>query len=956
VDCTHPHAAGLVDAWFFTEGIGYATNALTSNLFGKITGATWGFSGADTRGRREQCVTFGSNPAGGTATQYIDCGSSSYLAQAKTMTCEVLVSFIGLSGVAEMYSGAFLARTNNQAGVNTWEFITFPGGSTVFTRATTQPTVGTWYIVHMTWDGAHGHIYINGVEQAYSLQQTATGNLGTSTLTIGANGSHVEALNASLGRILVWNRILSVPEIQSRIDQPYGFILPTLPHRVLPFGLAPGTFLYTGSGGAVSGGAAAKSVNPRRYSGSGGAVSGGAAVTTHVSYGGGAPYRGVPPWQKPGPFFTFDPTRVDLSKLPLNVVDIWLLNEGAGTRVTSLLKGHTGLLTGSWSGSSTGGPGVNFESNPNTGNINEVALANIQTTQSTPEALGLVGGHEFSYEVLIRHEKLTWGSGTGVGKSEIVALDGTGTIHEDGLFNGAIDIGCICIEAYTTVANGFIGAWRTFADFSHTLPDGKWTLVHCVWRYGGSDGFGKGHIYFDGREISYQLQETPPSDGVLTSRGLPLTIGSALDVTHTNIGGDPWPGMLSHLIIWNRGLTDAEIRSRVHDQYNFIRQEQHKHTFFKGVVLPGTHVRNVGQHAATSLGGSVRTVPESARVSTGVPQPVPQTMVIMVDTKRTVPQTMALDKAKRTVPQFARLTPAHRLILQNMAIAVEQIRHIPQYVALSPFIRTIPQHMEISPANVRMVAQTMRLSQTHQRTFLMAAVLQAKGVTQTPRVVLQHMVVKSKGKHTPPRTNARVMAQNAILSATERRVVQYGALRQTRTRTVFQFMLLSIAASRRTVPESAQLRSTSIRTVPEQGAVQAFKQRTVAQHAALSVVPGRFIRTVPETTILSEGGVRVVPQTMALADTGVFARIVHELTVLNGHSIRTVTEHASVGVLHIRTVTEHAKLSEAALVRHVPQRAALGSATTVSTRGIPIISVRPIPKAGVSDTPIIEVK
>jgi hypothetical protein len=95
---------------------------------------------------------------------------------------------------------------------------------------------------------------------------------------------------------------------------------------------------------------------------------------------------------------------------------------------------------------------------------------------------------------------------------------------------------------------------------------------------------------------------------------------------------------------------------------------------------------------------------------------------------------------------------------------------------------------------------------------------------------------------------------------------------------------------------------------------------------------------------------------MALADTGIFARIVHEATVLTGHSIRTVAEQASVGVLHTRTVAEHAKLSQALLVRHIPQRAALGSATTVSTRGIPIISVRPIPKVGVSDIPLIEVK
>jgi hypothetical protein len=393
--------------------------------------------------------------------------------------------------------------------------------------------------------------------------------------------------------------------------------------------------------------------------------------------GGGPSQRDRAPWQKPSPFVGFDPNRVDLSKLPRGVADIWLLNEGGGTRVQSLIKGHTGLLTGSWTGTQ-GGPGVNFEANSNTGGLNDVASANIQTTQSTPEALGLVGGHEFSYEVLIRHETLTWGFGgsnTGVGKSEMVALDGTGTIHEDGLFNGAIDIGCICIEAYTTVANPIVGAWRTFADFNHTLPNGKWVLVHCVWRYGGSDGFGKGHIFFDGKEVGYQLQETPTSDGTLDSRGLPLTIGSALDVTHTNIGDDPWPGMMAHLIIWNRGLTDAEIHSRVRDGYDFIREPQPKHTWFLSPVV-GTGVTintlprqliHLTQYAPTGMGVTINATRQQVLLAQYVP-PVAASHPVRHPRARPLPQQIKLSQFVPTLSTSTTFPVEQRVSVSQFSV------------------------------------------------------------------------------------------------------------------------------------------------------------------------------------------------------------------------------------------------------------------------------------------------
>ncbi len=687
-----------------------------------------------------------------------------------------------------------------------------------------------------------------------------------------------------------------------------------------PFPAGPHS--YVGTGGIVFGGTAL-STGPHTYTGSGGIVFGGTAVTSRPVYG-NAPSFDAPIWQKP-PYST-NPYQLDESKLPPNLIDVWLFNEGGGTLVRSLKRRAIGLLTGPWTGS-RGGPALNFESNPNTGNLNQVALANVQTTTETPEALQLVGGHEFSYEVLIRHETLTWSSGIGVGNSEIVALDGTGTLHEDGKFTGAQDVGVLTIEAYTTVANPIVGAWRTFADFSSTLPNGKWCLVHAVWRYGGSDGFGKGHIFIDGKEVGYQLQETPGSDGTLTSRGLPLTIGSALDVTHTNIGDDPWPGMMAHLIIWNRGLTDAEIRRRVHDGYGFIRQIQPRHTWFLVPAAPPILTRSV-----------------------------PQTMVITTATTRLVPQFMWLDHAKRSVPQGLKVGGLRQAVPQLMLTVVDTKRAVPQHMALSPFVRSVPQHMQLSPAGTRSITQSFKAGITLVRSVPQHFLPSYGGTTQAPRSVPQHAVLKLKGSHKPPKTNNRDIPQFLLASPKPRGVPQSGAISKVGiTRFVFQTMTISLSAGIRSIPQHAAAgKLGTIRSVAQSVVARSMGTiRSVPQHMLLSAVSGRFIRSVPQHAVLSvDAIVRLVPQTVATDRTAPLARTVHQQVVILEQLVRSVTQDATVAEVSVRSVPQHAKL-KATNIRSVPQHMQAGG-TTVSQRGIPVVSIGKIPVVVVPSEPEVE--
>ena len=218
--------SGLVAAYAFSEGSGTTVADLSgNNLTGTIQGATWTTGGM-----------YGSALSFNGTTSYVDLGNPTQLQLTSSMTIEAWVK----AAANPADDGQIVAKANNNSG---WQLKTTPdtgpqtfgiavsGSSTGNTQrySTTTRALNTWYHVAGVYDATAKTLstYVNGVLSNGSLVGTIPASQFNSTVNanIGrrTNGYY---FNGVIDEVRIYNRALSVAEIQSDMNSPLGVVTP----------------------------------------------------------------------------------------------------------------------------------------------------------------------------------------------------------------------------------------------------------------------------------------------------------------------------------------------------------------------------------------------------------------------------------------------------------------------------------------------------------------------------------------------------------------------------------------------------------------------------------------------------------------------------------------------------------------------------------------------------------
>jgi chitodextrinase len=236
--------AGLVAAYSFSEGSGTTVADASGNgNTGTIVNATWTSSGK-----------YGNALAFNGSTSYVDVGNSASLQLTGSMTLEAWIN----AAANPPDDGQIIAKSDDSAG---WQFKTSPdtgpqtfgakvsGTSSTGTQRYSSLTrsLNTWYHVASVYNPAAGtlDIYVNGVLN----NGTLIGSIPASQVSQGVNvniGRRTGGFyfNGIIDEVRVYNRALSVAEIQTDMNTPVG---PTTPDTQAP--TTPGSL----SGIAISG-------------------------------------------------------------------------------------------------------------------------------------------------------------------------------------------------------------------------------------------------------------------------------------------------------------------------------------------------------------------------------------------------------------------------------------------------------------------------------------------------------------------------------------------------------------------------------------------------------------------------------------------------------------------------------------------------------------------------------
>ncbi len=225
--------SGLVAAYAFNEGTGTTVTDLSgNNLTGTIQGATW-----TTGGKYGNALSFNGT------TAYIDLGNPTALQLTGSMTIEAWVK----AAANPADDGQIVAKANNSNG---WQFKTTPdtgpqtfgvavsGTSTTRTQrySTTVRSLNTWYHVAGVYDATAKTLstYVNGVLSNGTLVGTIPGSQSNSTVNVNIGrrtGGYY--FNGVIDEIRIYNRALSVAEIQSDMNSPLG-VTPPPPDTIPP--------------------------------------------------------------------------------------------------------------------------------------------------------------------------------------------------------------------------------------------------------------------------------------------------------------------------------------------------------------------------------------------------------------------------------------------------------------------------------------------------------------------------------------------------------------------------------------------------------------------------------------------------------------------------------------------------------------------------------------------------
>jgi chitodextrinase len=219
---------GLVGAWGFSEGIGTSVaDASGKGNVGAITGATW-----TNQGRYGNALSF--NGAG----NVVRVASSASLNLAGAMTLSAWVrpaaSQSGWRTIVQRQADAYFLTAGSDAGA-----LRPAGGGTIganvnYVTGPTASPVNAWTHVAVGYDGATLRLFINGVQVA---SRAATGAIQTvaNPLWIGGNSPYGEYFQGLIDEVRVYNRALTVTEIQTDMNTPADQAAP--PGQALAAGL-----------------------------------------------------------------------------------------------------------------------------------------------------------------------------------------------------------------------------------------------------------------------------------------------------------------------------------------------------------------------------------------------------------------------------------------------------------------------------------------------------------------------------------------------------------------------------------------------------------------------------------------------------------------------------------------------------------------------------------------------
>jgi Concanavalin A-like lectin/glucanases superfamily/Domain of unknown function (DUF1929) len=217
--------SGLVAAWSFSEGTGTTATDLSGHgNNGTISGATW-----TTQGKFGSALSFN-----GTSSKVTVADAASLdLSTAMTLEAWVMPSAVmtGWKSVIDKNTDGYYLMASSSSGCKSGVGCSMAVGGT-FSNGNQNlfgpapPTAGppvlpanTWHHVAATLLAGNLHLYLDGVEKA-TRAQAAPFTPTTGTLQIGADAYAGEYFKGVIDEVRIYNRALSVAEIQSDMNTP----------------------------------------------------------------------------------------------------------------------------------------------------------------------------------------------------------------------------------------------------------------------------------------------------------------------------------------------------------------------------------------------------------------------------------------------------------------------------------------------------------------------------------------------------------------------------------------------------------------------------------------------------------------------------------------------------------------------------------------------------------------
>ena len=205
-------ASGLMAAYGFNEGSGTVVSDVSGNgNNGTITGATW-----TTSGKYGNALTFN----GTNALVTINNAASLQLTSGMTLEAWVYPTTVSSAWRDVIYKGNdnyYLEGTSSKSSRPAAGAIL--GGVYGEVYGTTALTANTWAHLAATYDGATMRLYVNGV-QVSSLAKTGPIATSTNPLQIGGDSIYGQYFPGTIDEIRIYNRALSVAEIQTDMNTP----------------------------------------------------------------------------------------------------------------------------------------------------------------------------------------------------------------------------------------------------------------------------------------------------------------------------------------------------------------------------------------------------------------------------------------------------------------------------------------------------------------------------------------------------------------------------------------------------------------------------------------------------------------------------------------------------------------------------------------------------------------